>query len=139
MPIVPAFCNTCGTAFNSGFFIENSTNVSFAGNTSGPCPKCGGMGHIPDGIFNFIGETIEILSAPERTINELLSLAKIIKKARTNAESKDQVEKRIKKELPGLSLLAKILPENKNELYVFLSLVLAALPLFKQAPEKQAN
>jgi len=97
------------------------------------------MGHIPDGIFNFIGETIEILSAPERTINELLSLAKIIKKARTNAESKDQVEKRIKKELPGLSLLAKILPENKNELYVFLSLVLAALPLFKQAPEKQAN
>ena len=136
MPVVPAFCNTCGTAFNSGFFVENSTNISFAGNRSGPCPKCGGMGHVPDGVFNFIGNTIEILSAPERTIIELLSLVKIIKEARAKSETKDQVATRIKNELPGLSLLAKILPENKNELYGFLSVVLAALALYTQSPEK---
>ena len=135
MPIVPAFCNNCGTAFDSGFFVVNSTNVSFAGNMSGPCPKCGGMGHVPDGVFNFIGNTIEILSAPERTITELLSLAKIIKEARAKSETKDQVATRIKKELPALSLLAKILPENKNELYGFLSVVLAALALYTQSPD----
>jgi hypothetical protein len=136
MPIVPAFCNTCGTAFNSGIFAENSKNISFAGGVSGPCPKCGGMGHVPDGVFNFIGDTIEILSAPERTILELLSLAEIIKEARAKSETKDQVAARIKKELPGLSLLAKILPENKSELYGFLGVVLAAVALYTQSPEK---
>ena len=132
MPIVPAFCNTCGTAFNSGFFVENSTNIRFAGNTSGPCPNCGGMGHVPDGLFNFIGDTIEILSAPDRTTHELISLTKILKEARAKSETKAQVESRIKNELPGLSLLAKLLPENKNELYGFLSVVLAALALYTQ-------
>ena len=27
MPSVPAFCDTCGTVFNSGIFVENSTGV----------------------------------------------------------------------------------------------------------------
>ena len=135
MPVVPAFCNTCGTAFSSGIFVENSSNVSFAGNMSGPCPKCGGMGHVPDGVFNFIGNTIEILSAPERTIHELVSLARILKEARAKAETKAQVESRIKTELPGLSLLGKLLPENKSELYGFLSVILAALALYTQPTE----
>ena len=139
MPTVPAFCNICGTAFNSGFFAEHAHNISFAGNTSGPCPKCGGMGHVPDGVFNFIGDTIEILSAPERTIAELMSLAKILREARAMAETRDQVAARIDKELPALSLLFKVLPESKNELYGFLGVVLAAVALFTQSGEKPAN
>ena len=136
MPILPAFCDTCGTAFNSGIFVENSTNISFSGNRSGPCPQCGGTGHVPDGVFNFIGNTIEILSAPERTITELLSLARILKDAKAKSETKEQVATRIQKELPTLSLLAKILPENKNELYGFLGVVIAAVTLYTQSPEK---
>jgi uncharacterized protein YecA (UPF0149 family) len=137
MPILPAFCDTCGTAFSSGIFVENSTNISFSGNKSGPCPQCGGMGHVPDGVFNFIGSTIEILSAPERTISELLSLARLLREARAKTETKEQVASIIQKELPALSLLAKILPENKSELYGFLGLVIAAIALYTQSPEKQ--
>ena len=29
MPSVPAFCDTCGTVFNSGIFVENATNITF--------------------------------------------------------------------------------------------------------------
>lgn len=130
MPSVPAFCDTCGTVFNSGIFVENSTNISFAGNRSGPCPKCGGMGHIPDGVFNFIGSTIEILSAPQRTISELMHLVEILRKAKANSETREQVASRIEKELPALSVLAKLLPENQAELYGFLAVVLAAAQLF---------
>lgn len=137
MPSVPAFCDTCGTVFNSGIFVENSTNISFAGNSSGPCPSCGGMGHIPDGVFNFIGNTIEILSAPERTIRELTNLAKILQEAKANSETREQVVSRIEKELPSLSGLTKLLPENKSELYGFIALVLAAAQLFSQAPPAQ--
>lgn len=111
-------------------------NVSFAGNRSGPCPNCGGMGHVPDGVFNFIGNTIEILSAPERTISELLGLVEILKEAQTRGDSKEQVVKRIESELPNLSLLAKLLPTNKNELYGFLGVVIAAAALYTQSPDQ---
>ena len=130
MPSVPAFCDTCSTVFNSGIIVENSTNISFAGNRSGPCPNCGGMGHVPDGVFNFIGNTIEILSAPERTISELTRLAQILREAKANSETKEQVATRIEKEIPALSKLAKLLPENRAELYGFLALVLTAAQFF---------
>ena len=137
MPSVPAFCDTCGTVFNSGIFVENATNISFAGNRSGPCPSCGGMGHVPDGVFNFIGSTIEILSAPERTITELTRLAQILREAKAKAETREQVVSRIEKELPSLSGLRKLLPENKSELYGFLAVVLAAAQLFSQTQPAQ--
>lgn len=136
MPAVPAFCDTCGTAFNSGFLVENSTNISFSGNRSGPCPRCGGRGHVPDGVFNFIGNTIQILSAPERTISELLGLARILREACDKGEVKEQVTARIEKELPSLSVLGALLPTNKNELYGFLGIVIAAVALYTQSADK---
>lgn len=136
MPAVPAFCDTCGTVFNSGFFIENPTNVSFSRNRSGPCPNCSGIDHVPDGVFNFIGNTIEILSAPERTVSELLGLAALIQEARAKGENREQVAARIEKELPSPSILGKLLPTNKNELYGFLGLVIAAASLYTQSVDK---
>lgn len=64
MPSILAFCDTYGTVFSSGIFVENPTNMSFAGNRLGPCPHCGGMGHVPDGVFNFIGNTIKSCLRP---------------------------------------------------------------------------
>ena len=139
MPSVPAFCDTCGTAFNSGIFVENSSNITFRGNRAGPCPSCGGMGHVPDGVFNFIGNTIEILSATQRTVSELMGLARILREARARAETKEQVTARIEKELPAFSLLARLLPENKSELYGFLGVILAAIALYTQSPEKSPS
>lgn len=75
---IPAFCDTCGTAFKSGFFAENVINLTLQGNKAGPCPKCGGMGSIPDGTFNVLGNAIEIITAPERTIEQLKKLADIL-------------------------------------------------------------
>ena len=135
MPLVPAFCDTCGTAFSSGWNIENSTGIGFSNCQAGPCPACGGVGHIPDGIFNFIGSTIEILSAPDRTVAELSLLARILGAARANEETRDQVIARVENEVPSFSNLAKLLPENKPELYGFLAVVLAALQLFTQTPQ----
>ncbi|MDM7948968.1 SEC-C metal-binding domain-containing protein [Hydrogenophaga sp.] len=136
MPAVPAFCDTCGTVFSSGIFVEDSMHISLSGNKAGPCPRCGGMGHVPDGVFNFIGNTIEILSAPERTVSELIGLAKILQEARRKGEDKEEVTARIEKELPSLSTLAKLLPTNKSELYGFLGVVIAAVSLYTQSPEK---
>jgi hypothetical protein len=105
-------------------------NVSFSGNRAGPCIRCGGTGHVPDGVFNFIGNTIDILSAPERTVSELLGLARLLREAQAKGENREQVAARIETELPSLLVLTKLLPTNKNELYGFLGVVIAAVTLY---------
>ena len=129
---LPAFCDTCGTVFRSGIVVNNAKNTTFVGNTSGPCPVCGGMGHIPDGVFNFVDNTIEILSAPDRTHEELSQLAKILKEAREKQQSPEEVSERIRNEVPEFSRLADFLPKNRAEFYAFLALIIAATSLYVQ-------
>jgi hypothetical protein len=124
---VPAVCNTCGTIFPSGFEAENSTNITFQGCGAGPCPKCGGNGHIPDGVYNFIGDTIELLSGPARTRDELQRLGDLLKKARSERLSVDQIKEKIVAELPEISSLKDILPKTKGELYPFLGIVITVI------------
>lgn len=139
MPSIPAFCDSCGTPFPSGFSFENSFNITLSGNKCRPCPNCGGVGHVPDGVFNFIGRTIEILSAPQRTIEEITRLAEILRDAKTKQQSTEQVSAQIKQEIPGLYSLAELLPKNRGELYAFLQLVLAAITLLTQSPQATQN
>jgi hypothetical protein len=129
---IPAFCDTCGAVFRSGIVAENATNLTLVGNRAGPCPVCRGMGHIPDGVFNFVGSTIEILSAPQRTIDELSRLAKILREAREKKEAPEEVAQRIRDELPDLAGLANRLPRTRTELYAFLTLIVAVISLLSQ-------
>lgn len=129
---VPAFCDTCGAVFGSGVFVNNATNITFVENRAGPCPVCGGMGHIPDGVFDFVGNTIEILSAPKRTFDELSRLAKILHEAREKKQTPEQVAKTIRKEAPELAHLADVLPKTRVELYSFLALIIAVITLLTQ-------
>jgi uncharacterized protein YecA (UPF0149 family) len=90
------------------------------------------MGHVPDGVFNFVGNTIEILSAPQRTVNELSRLAKILREAREKKQSPEQVAETIRKEVPELARLADSLPKTRAELYSFLALIIAVITLLTQ-------
>jgi len=135
---IPAFCDTCGAIFRSGFVVENATNITFSGNRSGPCPACGSMGHIPDGVFNFVGTTIEVLSAPQRTVDELSHLSKILREATEHTQSPEQVAETIRQQLPGLSALIELLPRTRAELYGFLALIIAVIALMTQGGDGEA-
>lgn len=140
MPQIPAFCDRCGTIFGSGIVVENSTNVSFLDVTAGPCPVCGGTGHVPDGVFNIIGSTLEVLSAPERTVKDLTRLAQIFSEAQTTKQSREEVAERVAKEVPAFSKVVDLLPHNRGELYTFLGLILATIPLLKECtPQERSN
>jgi len=136
---VPAFCDTCGAVFRSGIVVENSTNITFAGSRAGPCPVCGGVGHVPDGVFNFVGNTIEILSAPQCAIDELSRLARILREAREKKQSPEQVAETIRKEVPELARLADFLPKTRAELYSFLALIVAVITLLNQGGQGGGN
>lgn len=126
---VPAVCDNCGTIFPSSFEVRNSTNISFSGCGAGPCPVCGGMGHIPDGVYNFLGNTIEFLSGPSRSITELERLAALLERAKTSNASSQAVAKEIDESIPELSSIKDWLPKNRSELYAFIALLLSALSL----------
>lgn len=91
------------------------------------------MGHIPDGVFDFIGNTLEILSAPKRTFAELSRLAGIIETACETKASPVAVSEQIEQEFPELAGLARLLPKTRSELYSFLAILLTIITLITQS------
>jgi hypothetical protein len=127
---VPAICDYCGEIFPSGIVVENSLNITFNNISVGPCPSCGQRGHVSDGVFNFIGNTIELLSGPERTIIELENLAKILKNAKINKSTYEEISNEIERKIPELSSFKDILPKTRNELYAFIAIILTIISIY---------
>ena len=133
MPELPAFCQECGAVFSSGIVIDNASNVTLAGNTAGPCPECGGTGRIPDGVFNFVDGAIEVISAPEYSLEQLRRLVALIEEASQENASPGEVEEMIRTELPEFASLTGWLPQTREELYEFLKLLLLAVSILLPA------
>jgi len=135
---IPAFCDSCGAAFPSGIVVDNCSNIHLSGNKAGPCPRCGGMGSVIDGVFNVTGNIIEILSAPTRTIDQLQKLAGIIKSAAAEKKSSEEIAKDIKNEVPELSAVAGYIPTNAAELVAWLTFILLAIQTISQLGDDHA-
>ncbi|WP_230641812.1 SEC-C metal-binding domain-containing protein [Vibrio campbellii] len=127
MPMIPAFCDDCGTPFPSGIFVENCLKMTMTGNRAGPCPQCAGMGSVPDGVFNIVGNAIEILNAPMKTVEQLQRYAKVLEQAREQSLTREEVKQKIDEEVPELSSISQFLPKSRSELYAFLALIISVL------------
>jgi len=128
MPSMLAFCDNCRTIFNSGFYFENSTNITLTNNQT-QCPKCGRMAKIPDGTYNFIGDSIELISGPDITIRRLELFKSIIEQVIKKQQNADDFTNAIKQDAPELNKLSNFLPKTRNELYAFLTLLIAIITL----------
>ncbi|MGG0176442.1 SEC-C metal-binding domain-containing protein [Gottfriedia acidiceleris] len=126
---VPAFCDNCGNIFPSGIAFENSMGITMIGNKS-QCPKCGFMARIPDGVFNFYNNAIEVLQATETTIKDLQKFFTIIQTANKEESTSQEVKQEIENEVPKLSFLAKYLPQNAKELGPYLYVIVAIINIF---------
>lgn len=64
-------------------------NVVFENKTvEVPCPRCGGTGYVPDGVYNFTDNAIELVEGPESTVTDLKRLAEKFKQTNTPIEVK---------------------------------------------------
>ena len=138
MPNMLAFCDNCRTVFNSGFYFENSTNITLTGNQV-QCPKCGRMAKIPDGTYNFVGESIELISGPDITIRRLELYKKIIEQVLKKQQNTEDFTTAIKQDAPELNKISDLLPKTRNEFYAFLSLLLALITLAISKCESKNN
>lgn len=78
MPEMPAFCDNCGAVFGSGFVFENCIDVTLSGNRVGPCPSCGGTGHVPDGVYDITANAINLLHGTIKTVQQLQQLSALL-------------------------------------------------------------
>jgi len=127
MPRVPAFCDNCGCAFPSGFAVSGGGTLSMTGCKSGPCPACGEMGTVPDGVFSAAGEVIRLLAGLQKTVEQLQMLANVIVQARNTVDQPNEAVEKIKREAPELNSIADALPKTRSELYGFLTVLLVAI------------
>lgn len=137
MVMMPAFCNTCGRIFPSGMEFDGATNVSISGCKS-KCPVCHNLADVSDGTFNFIGDTIEILKAPNITIEKLVQFKSILESAKKENKSKEAIADEISATVPELNKLSAILPTIKSDLYGFLSFILALLQMIIGSGSKES-
>ena len=127
---VPAICNKCGTLFASGLNLgPGAKNITFVGCGAGPCPNCGGNGSIPDGIYNLIENTIQILSDSSRTRTQLQRLATILQDARQSQVTPTELNQTIEQDMPELSSFRDALPRTRNELYAFIAIALTIITM----------
>jgi hypothetical protein len=132
---MPAFCGSCGAVFPSSAIIGgDATNVSFR-DVDVICPFCGGLARIPDGTYDFVGDTIRILSAPQRTVDELTRLSAILNRGRSSRASPEAVSHEIQQEMPELTSLVGLLglPQTRDHWYQFLTLLIMIVAFFMNA------
>ena len=117
MPSIPAICNNCQLIFPSGFGGPGTINATFVGCGSGPCPKCGGVGIILDGVYHSVGETVSFIS---HNPDQLRRLAEVVRLAQRSQQTPAEIEKKFDEVAPGLG---KFLPKTPTELQGYLKLL----------------
>jgi hypothetical protein len=129
MARAPAVCDNCGTVFPSGYeFGPGVSGIYMEGNKSGPCPNCGEMGSVPDGLYDFTGETLRIISdwTPERRQR----LATALQAVREQPNARVAAEAVIASE-PELLAVAKrlLIPHTAGEFWALVAALVAILTL----------
>ncbi|HEV2092954.1 MAG TPA: hypothetical protein VGR18_07290 [Rubrobacter sp.] len=133
---MPTICNECGRFFSADQFFHLPGIIDFNEVEVGPCPYCGGMGHIPDGTYNFVGDVTQVLQAPQRTYDELRKLAYVLSEAQERGADAEEIIADIERETPELASITDLLPRNRAEWYAFIALILTVIQLLMSAPSR---
>ncbi len=94
---LPAICDNCSNVFPSGFSGGSGVTMITLNSKSGPCPYCGAMGSVPNGIYKIINEVEAILQIDYG--KDVYKLQRILNTTNQN-ESLKSIEKKIKNETP---------------------------------------
>ena len=134
MAKIPVVCDFCKTFWiTENIFGGDWKNITFVNTKVGPCPNCGKHGRIPDGTYDFIGNTIELVGGPSSTVADLNRLEEILRNARAAGLGSEKLEEKINEDLPSFSQLANLLPRTRGELYAFIAIILTVIGLALQA------
>jgi hypothetical protein len=110
MTTVPVICDdpACGTLWGSTNFISvEAPQLILAGNKIGPCPRCGGVGSIPDGEFKVIDDALEVVRSADLPPDVLQSLIDVLQAHAAGSATDAEVIERVEADAPGLASVVK--------------------------------
>lgn len=129
MVTIPAVCSNCGALFYAPNLVGGSGKVEFRNSRLGPCPVCGGVGDIIDGVYDAATNTARLLISSATKPHQLKKLEEIFLAAQRQELSREQIQEKVTKEIPELQSLRDWLPTTRNELYAFIGIILALITL----------
>lgn len=136
MAQIPVVCDSCGEFFTVPSPFGDVAGATFIGNTAGPCPQCGGMGHVPDGVYNLVGSTIELLRATPRSANELHRIAARLAALRAEGADLGSIRRVMEEELPEVRTLGDLAPRTRQDWYMLGTILLALLALLARTGDR---
>ncbi|SFE90936.1 SEC-C motif-containing protein [Bacillus sp. OV194] len=127
MSRLPVVCNHCGNispsrlvSFNGSFRVKLENNKE-------TCLFCGKWGYIPDGVYNFYDNVVELLEGSPQTVADLKRLSLILNNARETKSTHEELQKEIEKKVPRFKALAKWLPKSLDQRLAYIGIVLELL------------
>jgi hypothetical protein len=95
------------------------------------CPECGGTSRILAGAYNIVGDTLELIQGPERTVSELERLREILRVARESGARAEEVRSTVEHEFPdwGQALGKLLVPKTPADFYALLAVIIMTLEM----------
>lgn len=117
--------------------MEDSTNIEFSNNPTS-CPQCGGTAPLVNGVYNTIGDTIEIIKSQDFNEEELKTLTNILQRAIRLNTPAGQIRELIEKEVPKARGLNKFIDDNRG-LAIILPILLSVLAIIMPYIKSPSN
>jgi hypothetical protein len=142
VPGLPAICDTCLTVWDPhAFNIANSANVHIEDVVVGPCPVCGGIGRIPDGIYSTTTDTIRVVATTAKSAQSLSTLLRILQQAHDQHATADELAKALDDEgnLKPIAEVVRRLP-RKLDIKYWIGIAIAVVALLEgQATDQKVS
>lgn len=128
MAIVPVFCDSCGSVWGAPNLIAGSGgHIQMTGSKAGPCPVCGGMGTIPDGVYDLIDDTLAVAESEQIRPDTLQSVIKLLEAAARGEMTPEEALEKTEAEAPALASVIGDYLKQKAPAASWLSLIVAIL------------
>lgn len=144
MPVLPAICDTCLTVWAPhAINVSNASDVHISNVAVGPCPNCGGLGHIPDGIYSATTDTISVVATTAKSAHSLAVLAGVLQQAREQRANTEQLAHLLDQEkaanLKPVADLVRRLPKRLDLKY-WIGITLAVIAILQsQATDREIS
>lgn len=132
-----AFCSNCGLWFEyHGLTFINSTGVTFEETTT-DCPRCDHpRAEILDGTYDFLGDVIKVVNAPEATFKSLEKLRRILREAYSKVGTPEDLAQEIEENAPEFSKLVNLLRDPAITNAIAIITLLITVLSFYQSSQK---
>jgi len=92
MLFIPAICKNCNAMFSTAPNISVENYTMFVNCESGPCPHCGSMGVIPDGLYTLVDGITHLFSG-KHDLTQYKALYVLLKQAKKENWDHDKISR----------------------------------------------